>query len=138
MIFNKIRKFILLESYVNKFNKALSENATLGNNGTSPIPNPIKFVNFTVDPPADGAINWKETVRLQTGKVLPTEEDIRALKEQLYQTKIPIISVNDVNGKQVPETVNASFFIFEGNNRFDNQISLLETNANKKLSEYEL
>jgi len=127
----------LLESYVNKFNKALSENATLGKNGASPIPNPIKFVNFTVDPPADGAINWKETVRIQTGKVLPTEKDIIALKEQLYQTKIPIVVVNEVNGRQVTETVNASFFIFEGDNRFDNQISLIETNANKKLSEYE-
>jgi hypothetical protein len=119
----------LLESYVDKFNKALSENATLGKNGPSPIPNPIKFVNLKIDPPVDGAINWKETVRLQTGKVLPTEEDINVLKEQLYQTKLPVISNSEVIG--------TSFFIFEGVNRFDGQISLLETDANKKLSEYE-
>ena len=127
----------LLKSYVTKFNKALAENATLGSNGESPIPNPIKYVNLTIDPPADGAINWKETVRVQTGKVAPTEEDIIALKEQIYQTKIPVVAVNKVDGKEIPEVVNTTYFIFEGNNRFDSQISLLETNANKKLSEYE-
>jgi len=127
----------LLKSYVTKFNKALSENATLGNNGTSPIPNPIKYVNLTIDPPGDGAINWKETVRVQTGKVSPTEEDIKALKEQIYQTKIPVVAVNKVDGRETPEVVNTTYFIFEGNNRFDNQIALLETDANKKLSEYE-
>ena len=119
----------LLESYVDKFNKALSENETLGKNGESPIPNPIKFNTLKIDPPVDGAINWKETVRLQTGKVLPTEDDINAFKEQLYQTKLPVISKSEV--------LAPSFFIFEGTNRFDGQISLLETDANKKLSEYE-
>ena len=127
----------LLESYITKFNKALSENATLGSNGVSPIPNPIKFDNLKIDAPVDGAINWKETVRLQTGKVLPTEEDIIALKEQIYQIKIPTLVSNDVNGKTTIDTSKTSFFIFEGNGRFDNQISLLETDANKKLSEYE-
>ena len=126
----------LLKTYVTKFNKALAENATLGDNGESPIPNPIKYVNLTIEL-ADGAINWKETVRAQTGKALPTEEDIKSLKEQIYQTKIPIVELKDVNGTKTPEVVPPTYFIFEGNNRFDSQISLLETNANKKLSEYE-
>jgi hypothetical protein len=127
----------LLESYIDKFNKALSENATLGKNGVAPIPNPIKFVNLKIDPPVDGSINWKETVRLQTGKVLPTEDDIIALKEQIYQIKIPALVSTEVNGKPSIDTSKTSFFIFEGNGRFDSQISLLETEANKKLSEYE-
>ena len=127
----------LLKSYVTKFNKALAENATLGSNGESPIPNPIKYDNFIINPLADGAINWKETVRVQTGKQTPTDDDINALKEQIYQTNIPVVAVNKVDGKEIPEVVNTTYFIFEGNNRFDSQISLLETNANKKLSEYE-
>ena len=126
----------LLESYISKFNKALAENATLGKNAESEIPNPIKFVNLTVDPPADGAINWVETVRIQTGKLLPTDDDINELKEQIYQTKIPVLLTNS-NGLPTGEVVNSSFFIFEGTNRFDNQIALLESDANKKLSEYE-
>jgi hypothetical protein len=126
----------LLDSYVTKFNKALSENATLGKNGVSPIPNPIKFVNLIIDPLADGAINWKETVRVQTGKVEPTEDDINTLKEQLSQANIPVLVAN-INGIPTGEVIKTNYFIFEGNNRFDNQISLLETNANKKLSEYE-
>ena len=119
----------LLESYIDKFNKALSENATLGSNGSTPIPNPIKFVNLKIDPPLDGAINWKETLRIQTGNLSPTDEDINALKEQLYQTKLPVISKSEV--------LTTSFFIFEGVNRFDGQMAILETEANKKLSEYE-
>jgi hypothetical protein len=128
----------LLKSYITKFNKALSENNTLGKNGTAPIPNPIKFDNIIINPLADGAINWEETFKLQTGKGLPTEEDIIAIKERIYQIKTPnTLVLNDVNGKKTPEVVNTSFFIFEGNNRFDSQISLLETGANKKLAEYE-
>jgi hypothetical protein len=69
--------------------------------------------------------------------VLPTEEDIITLKEQIYQTKIPALVSSELNGKTTIDTSKTSFFIFEGNGRFDNQISLLETDANKKLSEYE-
>jgi hypothetical protein len=127
----------LLKTYVTKFNKALSENATLGSNGESPIPNPIKYDNFIISPLADGAINWKETVKVQTGKQTPTDDDIKLLKEQIYQNSIPVVELKDVNGTKTPEVVNTNYFIFEGNNRFDSQISLLETNANKKLSEYE-
>jgi hypothetical protein len=127
----------LLKTYVTKFNKALSENATLGSNGESPIPNPIKYDNFIISPLADGTINWKETVKVQTGKQTPTDDDIKLLKEQIYQNSIPVVELKDVNGTKTPEVVNTNYFIFEGNNRFDSQISLLETNANKKLSEYE-
>ena len=127
----------LLKSYVDKFNKALSENETLGNKGSSPIPNPIKFDNFLVPTPSNGDINWVDTVRIQTGKVLPTEEDIRLLKEQFAQANFPVLVSQEVNGKPTLDTVNPGFFIFEGPNRFDKQISLIEADANKKLSEYE-
>lgn len=127
----------LLESYVDKFNKSLSENATLGKNGESPISNNIRFNMIKVDAPSDGSINWTETIRLQTGKVLPTIEDEQKIRELIYGIKRPTIVVSENNGRKVPTQENTSFFIFEGPNRFDSNISLLETQANKKLSDFE-
>ena len=134
---DKVYAITLLESYIKKFNNALSENATLGKNGESPIVNPITLKTIEIDPPTDESINWKETVRLQTGKVLPTIEDEQKVKELIYLTKIPAAAKTETNGKTSVDIVNTKFFIFEGNGRFDNQISLIEAQANKKLSEYE-
>ena len=120
----------LLKSRIDIFNTALAENGTLGTKGTSPIPNPIKFTNFTISNPNNGSINWVETVRQQTGKILPTTEDIRLLTEQLFP---PNLSIDSETNQVVP----VNFFIFEGVNRFDGQIALLETESNKKLSEFE-
>jgi hypothetical protein len=119
----------LLESRIGLFNKTLSENGTLGDKGTAPIPNPIKFTNLTIPNPNNGSINWVETVRVQTGNITPTNEDIRILSEQLT----PQLTFDAQTNQLVPQ----SFFIFEGVNRFDGQIALLETESNKKLSEFE-
>jgi hypothetical protein len=126
-----------LQDKITKGNKALAENATLGDKGESPIKNPIKYDMIVVDPPSPDSINWVETIRLQTGKVLPNVEDIQKSKELYYQNIQPALVTEKVNGKPNIEPAKINFFIFEGNNRFDNQISLIESQANKKLSEYE-
>ena len=126
-----------LKDKINKGNKALAENATLGEKGESPIKNPIKYEMIVIDPPSPGSINWEETVRLQTGKVLPNIDDIQKVKELYYKEVIPSISTEQVNGKPTIDTVKSKFFIFQGKNRFDGQIALIETQANKKLSDYE-
>ena len=126
----------LLKDKITKGNKALAENATLGEKGVAPIKNPIKFEMIRVDPPNIGLINWDETVRLQTGKVSPSIEDIEKIKVLYAESIIPVIGT-DKSGKIPTEVITTDFFIFEGNNRFDNQIALIESEANKKLSEYE-
>lgn len=128
---------LLKNNIINKGNKALAENATLGDKGVSPIKNTIKYDMIVVDPPSPDTINWEETVRLQTGKVLPDIDDIQKVKEQFYSSTTPAIATEQVNGKTTADPVKSNFFIFQGSNRFDNQIALIETQANKKLSEYE-
>ena len=134
---DRLRALDELKDKISIGNKALAENATLGDKGTVPIKNPIKFEMIKVDPPGIGLINWEETVRLQTGKVLPDIEDIRKAKELYSTTLNPVIAVEQVNNKPTTEVEKTSFFIFEGTNRFDNQIAIIETQANKKLSEFE-
>jgi hypothetical protein len=127
----------LLQSYVTKFNKALSENKTLGSTGETPIPNPIKYDMISFEKPSDGNIDWDETTRIQTGKSVPNEEDIESIKKLILQIKKPVFGTNQVNGQTTIEEIEPKFFIFEGNDRFDKQLSLLETQSNKKLTDYE-
>lgn len=135
-----------LEGDIINFNSALAQNATLGTKGESPIPNPINFNTLKLETLTSDAINWKETVRVQTGISNPTPQDEFELKSNLSFLFIPTeleVSTNPVSAiatllslkdaKLVPR----EFFIFEGKNRFDKQIALLDTQANKKLSEKE-
>jgi hypothetical protein len=126
-----------LKDYITKFNKALAENGTLGVGGPSPIPNPIKYNMIEIDVPNDGNIDWEETIRLQTGKVAPTADDIEQIKALIYQIKKPLFNEVELNGRTSRVTVKPNFFIFEGNGRYDKEMSSLETQANKKLSDYE-
>lgn len=134
---DELKALDLLKDRITKGNKALAENATLGDKGDAPIKNPIKYDMIVVDPPSPGSINWEETVRLQTGKVLPNIEDIQKVKDLYYNGTKPALVKEEVNGKTTIEPSKLNFFIFEGTNKFDNQIAQIETQANKKLSEYE-
>ena len=129
-------------------NDALAENATLGVRGLTPIPNPIKYDMLAVTPPQSTDINWRETTRLQTGIVNPTLQDevkVQSSVSSLFRpTEIELTSptgaivgaaLNILNSSANP--VPQEWFVFEGDGRFDSQIALLESQANKKLADYE-
>ena len=138
-----------LQGDITEFNKELSENSTLGTKGTVPIPNPIKYDTISITPPDGSSINWFETVRIQTGISNPTLEDELNLRKSLSYLFIPtefesnasaftvggvLASIfNLLNSKPIPQ----SWFVFEGERRFIKDISSMESQANKKLSESE-
>ena len=126
-----------LTENIKKFNNALAENPTLGTKGVTPIPNPIKYEMIEIGPPPKTEIDWTETTRIQTGIVLPTQEDERKTIESFSYLWKPVIQELIVNGKKSYKEAIPKWFTFEGEGRFDKQIALLETQANKKLSEYE-
>jgi hypothetical protein len=126
----------LLDSNIKKFNDALAGNPTLGSKGTSPIPNPIKLEMIEIDAPNENQIDWVQTTTAQTGIPNPSQESIESVQAK-YSGITNNIEVIDVNGKKSYRLSKEKWFIFEGNNRFDSTISSLETQANKKLSEYE-
>ena len=135
-----------LEGDIIKFNSALAENRTLGSSGQSPIPNPINFDILKLDTLTSSQIDWRETTRIQTGISNPTTQDELNLKSRLSFLFVPTeleVATNPIgaiatlfslaNAKLVPR----EFFIFEGEGRFDKEIALLDTQASKKLSEFE-
>ena len=123
-----------LKKIVQEFTKVLSENATLGKNGPSPIPNQITDKTIIYRTPAETEIDWVETTSQQTGAIRPNEAQIAATQTQYKGLFIPII-------KQTPEgqlqEERPQFFIFEGDGRYDKLIASMEAQANKKLAEYE-
>jgi len=129
-------------------NDALAENATLGVRGLTPIPNPIKYDMLAVTPPQSTDINWRETTRLQTGIVNPTLQDEVRVQSSVSSLFIPTeIELTNPTGAIVGAALNIlnssanpvpqEWFVFEGDGRFDSQIALLESQANKKLADYE-
>ena len=127
----------LLESNIKNFNDALNENPTLGSKGASPIKNPIKLDMIVKNVINISNIDWKRTTIDQTGISEPKKELIDSVKAKYTTIFGNIEAVTDVNGKETYKPTEEKFFIFEGNGNFDNTISSLETEANKKLSEYE-
>jgi hypothetical protein len=127
-----------LTENIRKFNQVLSENPTLGSKGVSPIPNPINYEMIEITPPSisDG-IDWTETTRIQTGIVSPTVQDENNLRDTLSYLWKPVAEELIIDGKKTYNGVKPKWFIFEGDGRFDKEIALLESQANKKLSEYE-
>ena len=126
-----------LNGEIVKFNSSLAENPTLGAKGTDSIPNPIKSDMIVIVPPPKTEIDWKETTRVQTGIVNPTAEDELKTQNLYAYLWVPVVQETTVSGKQSYNEVPQKWFVFEGDGRFDKEISLLETQANKKLSDYE-
>jgi hypothetical protein len=120
-----------------KFNSSLAENPTLGIKGTDSIPNPIKTNMIVIVPPPIGEIDWRETTRVQTGIANPTEEDVLKTQNLYAYLWKPVIEQSTFEGKKIYNQVPQGWFVFEGDGKFDKEISLLETQANKKLSDYE-
>jgi hypothetical protein len=126
-----------LNGEIVKFNSSLAENPTLGAKGTDSIPNPIKSDMIVIVPPPKTEIDWKETTRVQTGIANPTAEDELKTQNLYAYLWVPVVQETTVSGKQSYNEVPQKWFVFEGDGRFDKEISLLETQANKKLSDYE-
>jgi hypothetical protein len=126
-----------LQSNIVEFNSSLAENPTLGSKGTDSIPNPIKINMIAIVPPPITEIDWRETTRVQTGIANPTEEDVLKTQNLYAYLWKPVIEQSTPDGKKIYNQVSQGWFIFEGDGKFDKEISLLETQANKKLSDYE-
>jgi len=123
-----------LKSIIENYNNTLSQNATLGKGKPDEIKNPIAYKNIVVSPTSFTDINWEETTKNQLGlpSVTKTQVDNVTLD---YSNLIKPYFTFDKDGNIVEGR--PLFFIFEGEGRFDKQITSLEAQANKKLSFYE-
>jgi hypothetical protein len=123
-----------LKNDIDVFNKYLASNRTLGTAGAARIPNPIKYSTIVYDKAVFGQIDWAATTTAQIGIPTPTQAQIDATKAK-YRELYPILISKDSKG--VVQDERPQFFIFEGAGRFDKLISSIDSQATKKLQEYE-
>jgi len=134
----------LLSGYTIEYNKLLATNPTLGVGGQAEIKNSINYDTMIKSIGLTDIDLYKTTIQ-QTGIIAPTTADTTTI--QTYISKLLAVNIE----KSLTDTTNSfgiqlipSLFIFEGVGnvngqipRFDYLISQLDTQANKKLSEFE-
>lgn len=123
-----------LKNIINDYNKQLSENPTLGSKGTSPIKNNIKYENVEYSPD-ESQIDWGQTYELQTGQ--PYSQSVNLLP-LINQFKSLFKLEYTVGQNSADLELEPNFFMFKGKSRFDDEIFNIETQANKKLNEFEV
>jgi hypothetical protein len=125
-----------LSAYTIDFNSLLATNPTLGTLGQTPIKNSITY-NTMIKQVAVTEIDLVKTTTSQTGILSPTESDIKAIQVYLEKIFSPII-VKDTADTRVENTIGNIIvppaYTFE---TFQTLLSNIETEANKKLSDYE-
>jgi hypothetical protein len=121
-----------LKDIINRYTKSLNDNPTLGVKGPSSITNPITFNTLILNTLNLNDVNWKKTTTEQTGIIEPTPLQIDTIKNN-YTNNVSFELTQENQLKPTPPI----FFIFDGNGRFDKQMALIESDVNKKLSEYE-
>ena len=126
-----------LETLIANYNGQLALNPTLGVGGTDTITNPIKYETIAIAPPPATEINWPATTTSQTGILKPNLDQQKVEEEKYAVITTAISTTKKVDGKDVPVDSRPRFFVFEGDQRFDKEIALLEAEATKKLSFYE-
>jgi hypothetical protein len=135
----------LLSGETMEFNKLLSSNPTLGDDGVSKIKNPINYNTYFINVTRD-QIDETKTVIQQSNKYSPTTGDTAEIKKYLDEV-IFTPSVEKIEGDTTNQSVNlvkTPLFIFKSESstnkndpRFENLIYQIEAEVNRKLSEYE-
>ena len=125
-----------LSAYTIDFNNLLAKNPTLGSAGQTPIKNSITF-NTLLKQVALPDINLLKTTTSQTGKLLPTTADSKSMQLILEKVLKPSFE-KDTLDKRFENLfgflINPPLYTFDD---FKNLLSKMETEANKKLSEFE-
>ena len=125
-----------LKDWVQKFNKLLENNPTLGKKSNTGIKNSIVYDTFTKSI-SNSEIDYDKTITSRTGLGSPTNDDIEILKKILTAQLSPVqekeindnrFQTNNVNNITPP------VYVFD---LFNSLIRKMETEAIKKLSEYE-
>jgi hypothetical protein len=127
----------LLSAYTIDYDvKVLASNPTLGTLGTAPIKNSITY-DTMVKSIVFTDIDFEKTTTSQTGVILPTGADIKVFESLLTGIFTGVLEKDTSDTrfeKTMGDIVKPPVFIFSV---FQDLLSKMETEANKKLSEFE-
>ena len=125
-----------LSAFTVDFRAYLAENKTLGVNSKTPIKNSITYDTF-VKQVAVTDIDLVKTTTSLVGILAPTDNDI-LVTQRLLEKQIKPVREKDTSDKRFENTLGniivPPLFVFKD---FQNLLSAMETEANRKLSEYE-
>jgi hypothetical protein len=125
-----------LSAYTIDFNALLASNPTLGTLGQTPIKNSITY-DTMIKQVSTNEIDFVKTTTSQTGILQPTTADTKVIENYLSEIFRPI-SEKDTADTRTENTlgniVSPPAYVFD---TFQNLLSNIETEANKKLAEYE-
>ena len=125
-----------LSAYTIDFNALLASNPTLGKSSKTPIKNSITYNTMVKQvPPTE--IDIVKTTTSQTGILSPTTADTKSvllLLEKSFKPTLEKDTSNTTFENLFGNLVKPGAFIFDD---FRNLLSNMETETNKKLSEYE-
>jgi hypothetical protein len=120
-----------LQNLITQYNAILNDNPTLGKGK----PEQIKLNNISYDMIAvsltKDVIDFNKTAQSFFGVTSPTDEQIRKVTEDFEAKNKPLI--DGATKKEIPKT----YFVFEGQGRFTETIQKLDTEAGKKLQQFE-
>ena len=120
-----------LENLITEYNKILAENPTLGVGR----PEQIKLNNISyqmIAGPLDReSVDFYKTAQSFLGVAVPSKEQVRKVTEEFDAKNKPIF--DNTTNKEVQKT----YFVFEGQGRFTETIQKIDTEAGKKLQQFE-
>ena len=124
-----------LKAIISEYNTRLDENRTFGEirGKNLKIDNPITYNTLVLPDVTFDQIDWVQTMRTQLNIVQPTDVEVSTfISNELKNLSITV----EVTAEGLKE-IKQPFYVFVGQNKFDNILSSLESQLDKKVSDIE-
>jgi len=124
-----------VQAIISEYNTRLAENRTFGEQRGKnlQIDNTITYNTIVLPDITFDQIDWVQTMRTQLNIVQPTEVEVTSFINNELKNLSIVVEVTPEGLKEIKQP----FYVFVGKNRFDNLISSLESQLDKKVSEIE-
>jgi len=124
-----------LKAIISEYNTRLDENQTFGEirGKNLQIDNPITYNTVVLPDVTFDQIDWVQTMRTQLNIVNPTEIEVTSFISNELKNLSITVEVTSDGLKEIKQP----FYVFIGQNRFDNILRSMESQLDKKLNDIE-
>jgi hypothetical protein len=124
-----------LKAIISEYNTRLDENRTFGElrGKNLQIDNPITYNTVVIPDVTFDQIDWVQTMRTQLNIVNPTEIEVTSFISNELKNLSITVEVTPDGLKEIKQP----FYVFVGQNRFDNILRSMESQLDKKLNDIE-
>ena len=124
-----------LKAIISEYNTRLDENRTFGElrGKNFQIDNPITYNSIVLPDVTFDQIDWVQTMRTQLNVVQPTEAQVTTFISNEFKNLSIVVEVTPDGLKEIKQP----FYVFLGQNRFDNILRSMESQLDKKVTDIE-